>query len=179
MIIGLIGYKQVGKSTAAKYLANTYEFSRHNFKDGLVSEMKQNLPNTLDLLAKEHKTSVTELFDYKPPIMRALMQEYGTEVRRHDDPKYWVKKWINGIPENNNVVVDDVRFINEAKAVSYRGGVLVRLKRDDITDGGDHASEVEQDKIVADFTIICGKGQHDILYRKLDSIYEAVKSSEV
>src|SRR3989304_5823910 len=32
----------------------------------------------------------------KPPLVRALLQEYGTEVRRADDPRDWGKKVAGG-----------------------------------------------------------------------------------
>lgn len=174
MIIGLIGFKQVGKSTAAEYLKNNHNFIRHNMKDGLVAEIKQNFPRLLDELAdiyglNDSPAYIPRLFDEKPPAMRALLQEYGTEVRRNDDRNYWVKQWLKNKPDGH-VVVDDVRFHNEADVVKGNGGILIRLVRPDITTGGDHASETEQLDIVADYTIECTPGEHDALYAQLDTI---------
>ena len=169
MIIGLIGFKQVGKSTAAKYLENTHEFIRHNMKDGLVAEIRQNFSILLSELSKIYGMTVDELFVQKPPAMRALLQEYGTEVRRNDNRNYWVKKWRENLPEGN-IVVDDVRFHNGADLVKYNGGILIRLVRPDIETGGTHASEMEQLEIVADFTIECVPGDHQKLYDELELI---------
>ena len=171
MIIGLIGFKQVGKSTAAKHLEGR-GFTRINMKDALVAELRKNFPDLLPKLGDIYNMTVDELFEIKPPAMRALMQNYGTEVRRGDKGSYWTDQWelSAGNSENRNIVVDDVRFINEAEAVRHQGGILIRLTRPDITDGGTHASETEQLEIVADHTIECEAGGHGKLYNALDEI---------
>ena len=102
------------------------------------------------------------------------MQCFGTEVRRGDDPLWWVKVWKQSadraLAEDMSVLVDDVRFLNEATAVRECGGLIVRLIRTDIDDTGSHVSEVEMDKIVADVTIETAKGDFDSLYRDLERI---------
>ena len=52
IIIGLTGFKQVGKSTAASHLETKHGFSRHNMKDALVAELKQNFPDLLQKLVE-------------------------------------------------------------------------------------------------------------------------------
>lgn len=184
MIIGLIGFKQVGKSTAAKYLEEKYGFVRHNMKDALVAELRQNFPDLLRIMAEDNyyvegspeslEAAINKLFEEKPPEMRALLQNYGTEVRRKDDDYYWTNQWrLKGAEyhrEGKSVVVDDVRFLNEAEAVKVQQGILIRLTRPDITTGGSHASETEQLEIVADYTIECQPDGHEALYKALDDI---------
>ena len=151
MIIGLIGFKQVGKSTAAKHLEGR-GFIRISMKDALVAELRKNFLNLLMDLADIYGLSIDELFDQKPPAMRSLMQHYGTEVRRGDKDSYWTDQWEDAVQKSGtqHVVVDDVRFFNEAEAVRRQGGILTRLVRPDITSGGTHASEAEQLQIVSD-----------------------------
>lgn len=169
MIVGLIGYKQVGKSTAAKHLAKKHGFARHNMKDALVEELKANMPDLLEELAFIYDRDIEKLFSTKPPAMRALMQNYGTEVRRRDDDEYWCQQWQNALPEGN-VVVDDVRFQNEAERVIDEGGILIRIKRSDVQTGGNHSSETEQDSIQCDYEIWTEKGEFEPLYDALDDI---------
>lgn len=182
-IIAFIGFQRVGKSTAAKYLEEKYGFVRHNMKDALVEEIKQNFPDLLIAIALQHygyssvedllrfePNYINQLFETKPPLMRALLQNYGTEVRRGDDPDYWVKQWAKNSYAHEKLVVDDVRFINEGAKVKERGGTLIRLIREDITTGGTHASETEQLSIEADYTIECKEGDHEHLYAELDRI---------
>jgi hypothetical protein len=177
-IIGLVGFKQSGKSTAASYLENKYGFVKHNFKDALVAEIKQNFPDLLTEIANvyyhEGIQSIEHLFTVKPPLMRTLMQNYGTEVRRKENPDYWVDQWTKKFLELERVVyrfvTDDVRFVNEASRVKGQGGIIIRIIRTDITSGGDHSSETEQLEIQADYTIEVGQGEHEKLYAELDRI---------
>lgn len=169
MLVGLIGFKQVGKSTAAAYLQNQYGFVRHNFKDALIAEMKERFPDLLEELSSVYAMNVDSLFIEKPPAMRALMQNFGTNVRRVDFDCYWTDQWASGLPRSQgNVVVDDVRFKNEAAAVKDCGGVLIRLVRPDVGTGGQHVSETEQLDIVADYTIESLAGDYSSLYLALD-----------
>jgi hypothetical protein len=180
-LIGLVGFKQSGKSTAAKYLEEKYGYVRHNFKDALIKEIKQNFPDFLIEIAcifyelpKEQitKADIDNLFNVKPPLMRALMINYGTEVRRREDADYWVKQWrtsyMDKIP--SSIVCDDVRFKNEAWTIWAGGGKIVRIIRTDIPTGGNHPSETEQLEIEADYTIELGQGEQDKLYAFLDEI---------
>lgn len=178
MIIGLIGLKQVGKTTAADYLVEKYGFVKHNFKDALVAEMKENFPDLLSAIRDSeqrgnlgHTVTVEELFQTKPPLMRALMQNYGTEVRRGDSDNYWIKKWRDTLPKDANVVVDDVRFINEGNMVTTNGGVIVHLTRPDVVPTDGHSSETEHLQIKPDYSIECAMGEHELLKAELDYVY--------
>jgi len=175
IIIGLVGFKQVGKSTAAKYLEEKYSFTRHNFKDALVQELKDNFPDLLTQIVIAGRDlgfkamNWNELFEEKPPLMRALLQNYGTDVRRKDNPHYWTGQWGQAL-FLRDTVADDVRFLNESEAIKREGGIIIRLVRPDILTGGTHVSETEQLEIVADHTIECDPDDHAALYRALDDI---------
>ena len=182
-IIGLTGLATVGKSTAAKYLEDKYGFVRHNFKDALIAEIKEKFPDLIDEMEIHYNLSTPQLFIQKPPLMRALMQNYGTEVRRGDADGYWTTKWMQGAAKlfeqgTTNIVTDDVRFINEVETIRGFGSLLnipyeykiIRLTRPDLPTGGDHSSETEQLQIEADYTIECEAGDFDHLYREIDKI---------
>ena len=182
MIVAFTGKKQSGKSTACAYIERGHLATRVNFKDGLVKELKEKFPNlltqiikTMDIVAYDgmNEWTIERLFSDKPPLMRALMQNYGTEVRRGDDPDYWVKQWISTVSRINHLVLcDDVRFINEAKAVHDVGGVIIRIERTDMLSTDTHISEVEMESIDADHTISVGSGEHRRLYNELDFILD-------
>ena len=190
MIIGFVGLKQVGKTTACEYLEG-YGFVRHSFKKALVDEIKKNFPDLLqvmlgidhgqegtytafDLDTPDYVLTVDDLFDRKPPLMRALLQNYGTEVRRGDNKNYWVKQWKDTLPQGD-VCVDDVRFLNEAQMVQANGGKIIRLTRPDIVPGDNHQSETEQLQIKHDFEIECEQGDHQRLYDQLQLVYEQIQ----
>jgi hypothetical protein len=195
VVLGLIGYKQSGKSTAAEYLNKEYGFVHLNFKDGLIEEMKTLLPDTLREMAEMcgYRTTkdddlsghdIDKLFRVKPPIMRSLMQNYGTEVRRGDDKDYWIQKYLmkmQSMEDNEgfpvNFVTDDVRFINEADTVRLQGGVLVRIVREDLPTYDLHQSETEHENIEEDFTVEAVTGGHESLYKQLDSIIDTLKKN--
>lgn len=173
MIIGFIGYKQSGKTTASDYLVREHGFVRLGFKDGLIAEMKERLPETLEVLAAEYQMTVDELFVAKPPVVRALLQNYGTNVRRADDPDHWVNLWKSRSSEvGNHIVVDDVRFINEAQAIRDAGGVLVRVIKTDCTVAGTdkHISETEHLEIEEDFEIATTSGNMERLYGLVEGV---------
>ena len=172
IIIGFVGKKGSGKTLCADYLVNKYGFEKVNFKDALVEEIKERFPHTLKILAREKGMTERELFEKKPPIMRELIQNYGTEVRRGDFDKYWIFKWgdrLAKIPKKKNVVVDDVRFINESEAVLAEEGMLVRIMRPALNSTDQHISEIEMNKIKVDKKII-NKGSINELYKILDKM---------
>lgn len=176
MIYALIGFQRVGKTTAAKYIEGK-GYRRINFKDALIAEIKKNFPDLLLVLSDYYEMTIDELFEKKPLAVRALLQNYGTEVRRGDKSNYWIEKWeqsvfnlVEDFKTLPNVVVDDVRFQDEAEAVKKLGGKLIRLIRTDITSGGFHASETQNLAIKEDYTILCESGSHDKLYNALDNI---------
>ena len=188
MIIGFIGLMQSGKTTASQYLQEKYDFEAINFKDGLKEEMIQNFPRTMREMVRLLETidydgmdpwSGSNLFKKKPAIFRAFMQEYGTEVRRGDNEYYWTGKWARKAMEcEKNVVVDDVRFLNEAEVIKNAGGKLVKIERQDITDTGNHPSETEMSKIVPDYFMSIEKGDFRGMERVIDTYVEQLQNKE-
>ena len=184
MIIGITGFKGAGKSVAAKYLTNVHGFVPVNFKDSLIEEIKEKFPGLLHEIFMQHPVpedtdfTIDDLFITKPPLMRALMQNYGTEVRRADDPNYWVKNWSDKVHSNDSkVVTDDVRFLNEAEAVREAGGVIIRIVKNGQTSTDSHASEVEMNQIEPDFTIYADEGRHDSIADNIDRVISEIKQN--
>jgi len=182
MVIGLIGFKQVGKSTAAKYLESKYDYTRLNMKDGLIAHITERFPDVLRELGIIYRMTIPELFEKKPPAMRALMVNVGTDDRRRDNEDFWTEQWRDELEYLatlgiTNVVTDDIRFLNEAdciKSIKDGRGILIRLTRPDITTGGDHRSETEQLQIVADYTVECELGNEHKLHEALDLIIKDI-----
>jgi len=71
------------------------------------------------------------------------MQTIGTEWGRNMiHPDIWVRAWEQSLPEDADVVVDDVRFPNEVAAIRRLGGDVIRICRDG-HEPGEHISEQE------------------------------------
>lgn len=104
--------------------------------------------------------------------LRPLLQWWGTEYRRSQDPDYWVKKGVEAVQAalasgKTCVVNDDTRFPNEANALITAGFTLVRIlinetrqesfavARDGTFDPAvrTHASETSLDAYYHPFTI--------------------------
>lgn len=167
MIIGITGYMRSGKDAAAEVLSHKYGYIRYGFGDTLRTELKQRLPMLLEELcelANEDakppegvQWTVDQLLRYKPtPAVRRLMQEYGTDVRRRDNPNHWVDAWKAGVRDlgmhDPFVVAPDVRFHNEAAVIREMGGVIWRIARPGVG-ASRHQSEQEQIDIQVDATI--------------------------
>lgn len=175
VVVGFTGKMRSGKTTACNYITNNHDnFVRIGFTEALNAEIKQNFAPLLEEIRQVYNLTEEELFLTKPPLLRRLQQCYGTEVRRNDDPNYWVKKWKEiveeRLAEGKSVLCDNVRFLNEAEAIKSMQGTIIRIVRTDITDTGSHQSETEMDSITPDLTIKVGKGELEKLYGYLKGV---------
>lgn len=95
---------------------------------------------------------------------RKLLQDIGTAGR-----EYRRDCWLRNLP-THPVIIDDVRYINEAAAIRGVGGIIVRVVRAGLTPM-QHSSETEQADIVADYII--ASDEH--IEEKLEVIWEALQ----
>jgi hypothetical protein len=116
-----------------------------------------------------------------------LLQWWGTEYRRAQDPDYWVKKVDDQIRDFDGVVViSDLRFINEFKFIKGRGGYTVNIAR--INENGsrfiaidrdpNHISETGLDTFPWDFYLKVKTGDSELLKEQAIRIAEYVESFE-
>lgn len=166
MIIAFTGPMKSGKTEACKYLG-IHGFTRVSFKDAMIEEMKQTFPDFLNEVASFYQSTVDDLFKIKPREIRKFMQNYGTDLRRREDPNHWVDKWLTQTYNHIDICVDDCRFLNEAKAVKSRNGIIVRLFRDAQEDS--HISETEMANIQVDH-MINNNGTYEELYYSLNKL---------
>lgn len=131
VIIGFAGRMHSGKTTAAKELVYI-GFTRVRFAGPLKAMMlalglTEEEIDTNPIL-KEHPC---ELLCGKSP--RYAMQTIGTEWGRNIiGQDLWINAWkraVSKLPAHIPVTVDDVRFENEAEAIRYLGGKVVRIIR--------------------------------------------------
>lgn len=180
MVIGIIGPKESGKSTMAKAIqhmvAPDINIEIRPFGDGVKAEVYDYLSDLQYLFLHDKpynfgriknaglpKTELEMLVDdreavwRKPttPAVRKLLQWWGTDYRRASDSDYWVKYWVGTDVDyitNQYIVVDDIRFPNEATHIlGYPDSVLFALP---LESNDTHASE--------DFSWVKGVGVHHI-----------------
>jgi len=143
MIIGFVGFIGSGKDTAADYLVNTHGFRRDSFANTLKDAVSAVFGWDRVLLegrtkeAREWREQVdtwwAERLNMPKLTPRWVLQYWGTEVCRdafHDD--IWIASLENKMRKTtDNIVISDVRFPNEIKAIHNAGGIVVRVKRGD------------------------------------------------
>jgi hypothetical protein len=143
MIIGFVGLIGAGKDTAADFLVNSHGFRRDSFANTLKDAVAQVFGWDRTLLegrtkeAREWREQVdpwwAERLAMPNLTPRWILQFWGTEVCRqgfHDD--IWIASLENKMRKTrDNIVISDVRFPNEIKAIHNAGGTVIRIKRGD------------------------------------------------
>jgi hypothetical protein len=183
---------------AEKHWLSTYKpviVQRHAFADALYQEVNQYLASpwgkswlrrdvSLKVIASEKENAViipdgvhpdpNAEVNFRAPYGKhaTLLQFWGTEYRRSQDPEYWVKKWKAGIdPKANIVLTTDMRFWNEAWAIKNAGGFTVRVNRlnadgtpfVDPSRDANHPSETQLDGYNFDYQLTVKTGDVAIL----------------
>ncbi|MGW8953465.1 deoxynucleotide monophosphate kinase family protein [Streptomyces sp. NPDC055709] len=190
LIIGLSGYARSGKNEAAEALVQ-YGWRQTAFADKLREFLY-----ALDPLIPGHygaghlrlrKLVDATGWDYAKvtyPEVRALLQRAGTEAgRKVLGENVWVNALFHEFADAPALVITDVRFPNEARAVAERGGVMIRVERPGVGPAKDkwgrvHESEVALDGWAFDHTLVNDGSVRD-LHLKLYGVADLVQLSRV
>lgn len=145
MIVGVVGFIGSGKNTVGEMLVNEYGFTTRSFaaalKDAVASifcwpryllegdtEESRVFRETIDPWWAE-KLGVPTL------TPRYVLQYIGTDVfRTHFHHDIWVFSLLRKIEIESggkNVIITDVRFMNEINMVRREEGRIIRVKRGD------------------------------------------------
>lgn len=213
-IIGLSGFAGAGKTTIAEYLVRQHGFTRLSFasavKDtaaavfGWDRERLEGVTPQDRQWREEPDPFWTERMG-RPFSPRYALQYLGTDVmRRHVLPSIWcdaIVSKLRAMPPDTNVVIDDVRFVNERHALRAEGAHFLLLRRQEfpseihailwqaaknryllqgVIDVSDtlHLSEWDwlQDVTVADDPVIVNSGSYDDLYAEVDTWYTTIST---
>jgi hypothetical protein len=155
MIIGLSGYARSGKDTVAGMLMGIHGFERAAFADKIREFLLEIDPlvmhNGIDFRLQdivESKGWETAKTDH--PEVRRLLQDLGVGARKLFGDGFWVDQVVGQFGHDwwgydKKVVITDVRFINEAKAIKGKGGQVWRINRINVGPANSHVSEIELD----------------------------------
>ena len=177
MIIGITGHIGSGKTTLANFL-HEKGFVEVSFADA-IKQIGLILGFSHDEMygTQEQKLSINS--DYQISG-RQFLQKFGTDIGRNlvadiTGMKFKYNIWIDVcmkkcrelLSKGENVVISDIRFVDEAKAVKELGGIIIALSREGESHST-HESELEIGKIKADYTFSnLGKEQ---LFTKVDEL---------
>lgn len=165
--VALLAPKGTGKTTFAHTLQNYYGFSTVSFSSPIRLSLVRAVNAFLADQGINETVSLQDLMDNKESY-RLGLQWLGTEIVRDrmNRPTHWINKAMSSIDNITNfhtqektlsaIVVDDVRFNNEAEALRDRGFRIVRLVNPTITANDAHQSETQLRSIVTDETIHLG-----------------------
>lgn len=136
---------------------------------------------------------IFDLYDVSPAMYKKLLQFWGTDFRRSQDPNYWVKATadhIEQLDEDQDIALCDLRFPNEMSYVKEIGGVTVKINRTlpdgtsyDKLDDGDarnqnHASEHALDGADFDYYLDNPDGDLPRLYENVERMLKAIEAGE-
>ena len=136
MIVGLSAKIGCGKTTLAQMLLERLPgWERVAFADCLKEEASRVFGYPLEWNYSEAGKAIKVPVlpypsdqEWEGMTVRELLQWYGTDVCRAQDPGYWVKRMRERIAGLEHVLIDDVRFRDEADLVRELGGMLIRLE---------------------------------------------------
>lgn len=156
MIIGITGKAGSGKDVVAREIQklnpeNNWQVKRFS---GKVKEVASIIIGCRVTKFESHDFKKKHLTQFNMTV-RELLQKIGTECMRDNlHPDVWVLALFSEYneSEDQNWIVTDVRFRNEAQAIKDRSGIIIRLTRN--WDSPDqHPSEKEVEGIKPDFII--------------------------
>jgi len=107
MRIALSGQISSGKSMVAAHLVHEYGFEQHSF-------------------AHKLKTLCADLFGMEVKD-RVLLQRLGAKLREVDND-VWLLYLVNRMPLDRDIVVSDVRYVNEYELLLDLGFLMLRME---------------------------------------------------
>ena len=204
-IIGLAGLMGAGKSTVGKYLRDTYRMDVYAFATPLKKIAEAFGFEHHELYGSQaQKEAINPIWQVSA---RRFMQTMGTEVFRQAVPQImpelanpWIRIMENKLTKASKelIVIDDVRFADEAALIRKLGGRIIRVERSHLAlnhplstpeeleawaaafmsttqparqPAGLHASELGD--FTACFTV-SNNGTHDELYRQISIIMDTL-----
>lgn len=176
MLIFGFGYKaRSGKDTAVKNIVDAFkdrvDVRRYAFADELKREFVEaakEAGGTWELFNQmkvTHKLPDWVQYDFAAPKddpicgeygkHRTLLQWWGTEYRRKQDPMYWVRKLGLTLEKEAPAfaLISDMRFPNEGAFIKLFGGYTVKVTRTGLVQESDHPSEHLLDGFEFDFEL--------------------------
>lgn len=175
-----------GKTTSARYLVNKHAFTLIRFA-GPLKAMTYALLKEVGYTHMEARAFIDgDIATKEQPLdrlqsftTRRIMQTLGTEWARHNlHEDFWAnvtREAISPLVEANRpVVIDDLRYRNEAHMLQALGATIIRIDREVAVVSAPHSSEGELAGFKPDF-ILENNGELAALEADLDVIVASLK----
>jgi hypothetical protein len=169
MLIALTGFKGAGKTTAADYLVEKYNFECKSF----ATPIKKSLAMFLDITTEQleewksnpnMRLQIADQSIYPPMVVHTLtfrqaLQNWGKTAREMFGEDFWIDQ-LFPINRYIPIVIDDARYPNELHRIKKEGGFIVYVERPGYESDG-HESEQEPPTYLTDFVI---RNSRDVKY---------------
>jgi len=152
-----------------------YKFEDQEFKKELLGpewgKVNKNVP--LNSITPSEDIEFNNLMS-----VREFLQKLGTEAMRdglHNNT--WINALFTTYTDSAKWIITDVRFHNEAEAIKSRGGLLIRMVRDNAEVKLNHASETSLDDFKFDVYLVNDGSLADLIQKikKLVNTYKLNK----
>ena len=168
-LVGVAGYAGAGKDTLGDECVRELGYIKFSFSDALYLEVAEAFSIAPEFLRdRDHKERLTPLLAldrcrnsafvdaghrvttgagyHIAHSPREILQWWGTEYRRRQDPDYWVKRARDFYHQQidagaSGLVNCSVRFVNEADWIHGEGGAVVRIHRPGVDAVNAHVSD--------------------------------------
>lgn len=140
-IIAILGHIGSGKDTAAKFFIETQQYKKISFADSLKDTLSSIFlwdRHMLEGTTAESRNWRNKTDEYWSSVLgfnvtpRAMMQHVGTDLfRNHFSPNIWSHSLTLKVTRSeNNIVVADVRFVEEYNVLKDLGAVFIKVIKD-------------------------------------------------
>lgn len=169
MLIGLTSKARSGKTTMANRLTSQHNFVEISFAKPLK-----------EMASRYFNIPYEELYGNKTEFSRRVLQGLGHCIREEVKSSFWLDKAFESIKPSQHTVISDVRYLNEAKAIKKKGGILIKIERENcpsIEYGTSHSSEMEQEQFVPDI-VLFNNASEKLFISLIDKMVKEVKEDE-
>lgn len=133
LIIAIAGPMRSGKSTLAAALSTRFDIPVVSYAEAVRQEVSQ------AFFPKQQRAEARFLWDIlesqDKTLTRPILQAWGQGRRDLVSSDYWVNRLMHYIEKRGypHVIIDDLRYPNEAESVVRNGGFIIRLSADNET----------------------------------------------
>ena len=170
MKIAISGPAGSGKTTFAEFFVKKYGFTRTGFANAVKK-----------VGMDEYGLTYEEAFGHNKN--RTVLQEIGHGHRVKYGERYWVDKLLEQINGMDNVIIDDVRYLNEYQTLKDNGFIMVRINASEpirrsripktFPENPNHPSEIELNDVEDWHVIILNEGSLSKLEGFANKVYNS------